>query len=195
MDHPLLSETLSSYALLYHYERRLDDALPLYRRAHAIDEKIYGRNHPLLGASLNNIGSLLREQGNYEEAREMLERAVLVMEASVGGDHPDLASVLGSLAQVLMMQEKYDDAQALLERGLAIRQSMGPDAVDVSYSLIDLACLELKRGRVVESIPKLEEALAMSESNLGVDHWRTVQVREALQRAKAALAHSSADVA
>ena len=40
---------------------KLEEALPLYKRSRAIDEKVYGPDHPEVATDLNNEAELLRE--------------------------------------------------------------------------------------------------------------------------------------
>jgi tetratricopeptide (TPR) repeat protein len=44
-------------------------ALPLFKRALAINEKALGPEHPLTATSLNNLAALLKDQGDYAGAR------------------------------------------------------------------------------------------------------------------------------
>jgi tetratricopeptide (TPR) repeat protein len=43
-------------------------AKPLFERALAIDEKVYGKDHPDVATNLNNLAGLLRDQGDYAQA-------------------------------------------------------------------------------------------------------------------------------
>ena len=40
---------------------KLEEALALYKRSRAIDEKVYGPDHPEVATDLNNEAELLRE--------------------------------------------------------------------------------------------------------------------------------------
>ena len=40
---------------------KLEEALPLYKRSRAIDEKVYGPDHPEVATDLNNEALLLQD--------------------------------------------------------------------------------------------------------------------------------------
>ena len=44
------------------FQGKLEEAGPLYQRALAIDEKVYGPDHPDVAGALNNWAQLLNEQ-------------------------------------------------------------------------------------------------------------------------------------
>ena len=46
---------------------KLDEALPLYKRSRAIDEKVYGPDHPEVATDLNNEAVLLRKMVSVVE--------------------------------------------------------------------------------------------------------------------------------
>jgi tetratricopeptide (TPR) repeat protein len=56
-----------------HAHARLDDALPLFRRALAIDEAAYGPDHPTVAIRLNNLAEALRDQGHPDQAQIALD--------------------------------------------------------------------------------------------------------------------------
>ncbi|CAN0560503.1 unnamed protein product, partial [Laminaria digitata] len=52
------------------------EALPLYKRSLAIDEKALGPEHPSVAISLNGLAGLFRTQGNYAEAGPLYKRSL-----------------------------------------------------------------------------------------------------------------------
>ena len=54
---------LNNLAMLLRGTNRLDEADEFYRRALAINEKIYGSEHPDVAITVNNLGAL-RQEGN-----------------------------------------------------------------------------------------------------------------------------------
>ena len=119
---------------------RLNDALPLFERALAIDEATCGPDHPDVSAALNNLAGALRDLGHPEQAQPLLERALAIDEAIYGPDHPDVATTLNNLALALRALGHPDQAQPLLERALAITEATyGPDHPTVAIRLNNLA--------------------------------------------------------
>ena len=77
---------------------QLAEALPLFQRALAIDEALYGPDHPEIATALNNLAFALRDLGRVGEALPLYERALAIAEAVYGPDHPNSQTVRGNLA-------------------------------------------------------------------------------------------------
>jgi hypothetical protein len=72
-------------------------ALPLFQRALAIAEAVYGPDHPVVSTDLNNLASALRDLGRAGEALPLFQRALAIAEAVYGPDHPSVAVIRGNL--------------------------------------------------------------------------------------------------
>eukprot|EP00959_Pyramimonas_sp_CCMP1952_P303380 6348928-Pyramimonas_sp.AAC.1 len=59
---------------------KYDDALPLYGRSLAIDEKVYGKEHPEVATDLNNLAVLYENMGKYDDALPLYERSLAIDE-------------------------------------------------------------------------------------------------------------------
>ena len=57
-----------------------DQALPLYRRALKIREKVLGPEHPDTATSLNNLAMLYQAMGAYEQALPLYQRTLKIIE-------------------------------------------------------------------------------------------------------------------
>ncbi|MDM8561902.1 tetratricopeptide repeat protein [Candidatus Marithioploca araucensis] len=101
-----------------------DQAKPLYERALAIREKVFGKEHPDVAESLNNLAALHEAQGNYDQAKPLYERALAIREKVFSKEHPDVALSLNNLASLHNSQGNYDQAKSLYERSLAIREKV-----------------------------------------------------------------------
>ena len=75
-DQPRVAGSLSMLAQLYVFQKKHEDAEPLYRRGVAILEKSLGPNHPDLAPTLEAYALLLRDLKRPAEAKEMEARAV-----------------------------------------------------------------------------------------------------------------------
>ena len=49
----------------FDFQGKLDDAVPLYLEALAIDEKVYGEDHPEVATDLNNLALLYKTQVRF----------------------------------------------------------------------------------------------------------------------------------
>src|SRR5271165_1887548 len=79
-----VATAINNLALLLRDTNRLAEAEPLFRRALAIDEKIFGPEHPDVATSLNNLGELYQAQGQYAKAEPLFQRALAIREKVLG---------------------------------------------------------------------------------------------------------------
>jgi tetratricopeptide (TPR) repeat protein len=96
------------------------EAVPLLRRALAIDERVFGAAHPGVAIRLSCLGMVLYDLGAAVEARPLLERALALSEQAAGPTSPEVAAALSNLALVLKALGAVGEAEALLERAVAI---------------------------------------------------------------------------
>jgi hypothetical protein len=103
-------------------------ALPLFERALAIAEAVYGPEHPVVSTGLNNLALALRDLGRAGEALPLFRRALAIAEAVYGPEHPVVSTRLNNLAGALRALGRAGEALPLLERALAIDEAVyGPD--------------------------------------------------------------------
>ncbi|MFT7835169.1 FxSxx-COOH system tetratricopeptide repeat protein [Saccharothrix sp. BKS2] len=150
---------------------RPDLALPLFERALAIDEAVYGSDHPAVASNLENLGLALRDLGRPAEARPLFERALAIDEAVYGSDHPAVASNLDSLGGALRALGLLVEARPLFERALAIYEAVyGPDHPAVAVRLNNLGLVLRHLGRPGEAQSLYERALVITEAVYGPNH-------------------------
>lgn len=75
---------MDNLASLYMQEGRYGEAMPLYERALAINEKVLGPTHPSVAINLNNLAQLFTRQGDYNKAEPLLKRALAIDEKRSG---------------------------------------------------------------------------------------------------------------
>src|SRR6266566_5753021 len=98
------------------------EAEPLYLRALAIREKIFGPDHNFTATSLNNLALLYRHLSRYGESELLYQRALSIREKVSAPDSPYTASSLNNLATLYRYQGRYSEAEPLYRRALAIRE-------------------------------------------------------------------------
>jgi tetratricopeptide (TPR) repeat protein len=151
-----------------------EGALPYFKRALAIREKVLGPDHPYTATSLNNLASLLQAQGDYQAALPYFKRALAIREKVLGPDHPATATNLNNLASLLQDQGDYQAAYSLYERALAIIEKvLGPEHPYTAISLNNLASLLQDQGDYQAALPYFKRALAITEKVQGPDHPAT----------------------
>ncbi len=184
---PKGSEELASYLLNQLAEYRhvalgaYPQARPLFERALAIQEEVFGPDHPQTAASLNNLALLLMDEGDFVASRPLFERALAIDEARFGPHHSDVGRDLNNLALLLMAQGDFASARPLFERALAIDEgNFGPNHPEIATELSNLAALLRAQGEFAAARPLLERALAIREKTPGADHPDTAKTLNGL---------------
>jgi tetratricopeptide (TPR) repeat protein len=104
-------ETESAARLLnqtgYYVGRRAQYAAaePLYQRALAIKEKVFGPEHPDTATSLNNLAFHYAVRGDFAAAEPLFRRAVAILESALGREHPNTVAVRDNYADLLRMMQ------------------------------------------------------------------------------------------
>ena len=73
------------------------EALPLYRKALRIYEKVLGLDHPDTALCYNNLALCLNAQGKAAEALPLYGKALRIREKVLGLDHPSPSKVCVTL--------------------------------------------------------------------------------------------------
>ncbi|WP_353735279.1 tetratricopeptide repeat protein, partial [Okeania sp. SIO2C2] len=156
---------------MYREQGNYTEALPLFQRSLAINEKALGVDHPQVALILNNLAALYQGQGKYTEALPLVQRSLAIREKALGADHPRVAASLNNLAELYREQGNYTEALPLFQRSLAINEkALGADHRDVAISLNNLALLYYLQGSYTKALPLLQRSLAIREKALGADH-------------------------
>ncbi|HSS51009.1 MAG TPA: tetratricopeptide repeat protein, partial [Thermoanaerobaculia bacterium] len=95
-------------------------AVPLLRRALAIDEKSLGPDHPTVASLLSNLAQVLQATNGLGEAEPLMRRALAIDEKGLGPDHPNVARDLNNLAELFQATNRLSEVEPLLRRALAI---------------------------------------------------------------------------
>ena len=95
-------------------------ALPMFERALALTEAVYGRDHPRMADTLTGMALHLRDRGDLSQAQALIERAVAIEEKAGGPRHPRLASALVGAGAIQRAAKDGAAASASLQRALAI---------------------------------------------------------------------------
>jgi len=170
-DNAGYSAYLNGLALLLQDTNRLAEAEPLFRRALAIAETLYGPKHPTVAIRLNNLALLLQDTNRLAEAEPLLRRALTIDEALYGPDHPDVARDLNNLAELLRATNRRAELEPLYRRVVTtFETSYGAERPQVAIALNNLASLLRETHRTAEAEPLYRRALAIDEASYGPDH-------------------------
>ena len=97
---------------------RYDESEPIYRRALAAFEQIYGPEHYEIAVNLNNLANVRYARGAMAEAEALLRRALAMKEHILGRQHPDTALTVNNLGVLLQSAGKRAEARRLFRRAL-----------------------------------------------------------------------------
>jgi tetratricopeptide (TPR) repeat protein len=125
--------------------------------------------------SLENRGAFAWNQANYTDAQRVYEQALVIRER-LQGTHPAVARTLNHLGQIAQARGEYAQASARYQRAFEIYEQ--------AYGLASLKSIQVQGNRAVtldelglsqQARVLLEEALALAERVLGVQHAETVR--------------------
>jgi len=143
-------------------------AEPLFRKALAIDERMFGRETRDVAIVVSNLGYLFYSAGDYAEAEKLWRRSLALDEKILGADDALLARDLNNLAQALDKKGDYDSAEPLFRRAVAIAEKkMSPDDPDLATCLNNFGELLKDKGDFAAAEPLERRALAIREKVLG----------------------------
>jgi len=162
------ARTLHDRALADWGAGRTADALPAFRRALEIRERVLGPDHPDLAATLAGMAGLYYDLGDFASSIAFHRRALAIRERALGPGHTDVATSLMRLANSIERSGDPAAAVPLHERALAIyERALGPWHPAVARSLNNLALAHTSLGRLALARPLYERSIAIRDSMLG----------------------------
>ncbi|HEX4460334.1 MAG TPA: tetratricopeptide repeat protein, partial [Polyangia bacterium] len=177
----LLPSFLSSLAASIASQGRTEEARPLFERARAEDERIYGPDHPIVGKILTQLGLLYSRAEQYDLSVATLQRARTILEDTVGPDSPSVATVLVNLGSTYESMNRIDLALPVERRAVEIWSRPGaPENPDLCYALQGLANSLMLHSDFDEAWTVAERAPARFEASYGPDHNDTSYAQELL---------------
>ena len=173
-DHPIVAITLGSLAQLLANLNRMAQAEPLFRRASAIYEKVYGPDDASEGTTLtlSSFALMLRLSGRIADAEPIYRRVLAMTEKRYGADDPRVAEALTSLASLQRAASHHTEAETLYRRALVIQEkNLARNPAAVAETLSDLADVLKDTRQLADAETLYRRALEIAKTNLGSDHW------------------------
>ena len=124
-DHLRVAITADNLAQAYRFQKRFDEAEPLYARAIKIAEKASPQGIETANI-LDHFSFLKEHEGKLAEAVELCQRALAIREKVSGADNQLVTPTLIRLGELYTAQRRYDHAEQTLKRALAIREKASP---------------------------------------------------------------------
>lgn len=176
-EHPDLASAFNTLAEMYRIQGDNVRAVPLFRRALAIREKVLPEQ-AVVAATLVSLALLYRDQGDYRRAALLLTRALAIDEKVYGPVHLEVASDLEHLGTVYFTIHDYNQAALLFQRALTIREKhLKPDDPAIAASLNNLAMLLIRaQGDLARAALLFQRALEIFEKAYGPKHPEVAKV-------------------
>ena len=168
---PVALQGMMNLAACYGAAGRTEEALKLYERSLALQQKLYGERHPDTVSAMGAMAGMLRSAGRVEESLRIAKRALVLTDELYGSADPRTAEAIEDLAACYAAAEKPDRAVKLLEQALEIlRQSLSdrhPRTVGVKNHL---AMSHVAAGEYREAMDLFEETVRDYVSLFGEEH-------------------------
>lgn len=150
-------------------------AEPLMRQALEIRRAVHGDRHPAVAFGLVDLAALLDRAGRPEEAEPLHREAVELFRGIYPDGHPALASALRQWGNALGRLRRVPEAQAAHREAVALtRRFVGPNTVDHSVALLDLAFALTMEGSHAEAAELAGEAHRVLTGLFGADNGMVV---------------------
>ncbi|CAF1070498.1 unnamed protein product [Adineta steineri] len=176
----LLDQTKNneSKAPIYHQlgsikddQGKYQEALALYEKSIAIDQKTLPPNHLYLAFSYNNIGLVHNNMGNYPKALSYYEKALEIKRQSLPPNHLDFAKSYIFIGAVHCSMSYYPKALSYYEKALEIQQqSLPPNHPDLASSYNNIGNAHAKMGNYPKAFSYYEKVLEISKQSLPPNH-------------------------
>ena len=166
-----LAASVARLASLIRFRGEPQRALPLYRRALALQERERGAVSAAAACALDNLALCLSECSQLREAIESTRRALQIYEREEGPDGENVSVCLANLAVMLEDAGDLLQAEQLCREALTRRRrAHGDDHVDVATALDNLSGILRRQGRTDSALEACRHAISIYERLLGPDH-------------------------
>lgn len=189
VDDPDVLYTLNGLGVLYLYQGRYEEAVPLLRRA--VDRMRHVRPGSYeLGEALGNVAGAYAALGRIEEALDVRQEAVAILEEAVGEEHPSTVIQRTSYASDLLLDGRVEAAQREAQR--AVDVAVRAFGVEHSYTAFaqNVAGQAYCAGEnAAVGAPLLRTSLETRRAVLPEGHWLVANGESLLGACLAALGH------
>ncbi len=137
----------------------------LYQEAIKMDEE--GTSLAYTELTLQNLANLYSWMGNYTKVEPLLKRALIIIEKNSGKESRAYAALMNDMGN-LYSDYDYKKAEEAYLEAMRIRENQFGKAVNLNtVTLSNLAIIYLQRARYSQAKPLMEEALAVTENEIG----------------------------
>ena len=169
-DHPDLVPSLTNLADVLIALLQFSRAITAMERAVAIDERHAGPDSPDVAEVLDHLGRALAGAARYDQALTVLERGLRIKERTLPGSDVRIARTLEDIAATLQRKGEYTRSGQVIRRAADLQQAANPNHPDYVRTLNLEAQQFWFEGSLLESKRLSEQAVALAEHTLRLDH-------------------------
>jgi tetratricopeptide (TPR) repeat protein len=167
-----VADAQESLAALYLAEGKVQEAEKLYRDALQKLENTADSNSVAFTDALDGLAAVSEKNGNSDEAARLRQRAQQVRWQE-----------MNTRVQQLGAEGRYGEALPIAEEALHLAEkTFGPDDLNVSRSLNNLAVVYRSVGKIAATEPLLQRAAQIAEKVLGPDNPTLAKLLENLAK-------------
>ncbi len=189
---PALADTLHNFAASLWWQRKYEEAQPLYLRSLAIRRRLFTGDSPEVAISLMHLGACKLSLGKLEEAHMLYVDALAMRQRIFGPENEMVASALNNLSKSYAEREDYTKAEELSRRALdMITKIKGPTDINTASASQNLALTLLEKGDFTAAKEAFGRALSIRRENYPLGHPVTANSLVGLARAKLQLGETA----
>lgn len=161
-DSPDLKEatTLTENVLKLAKEGKLNQAIPLAKRALEIRERLLPPNDPLIATSLSYLADLYIAKRDWGSAKPALQRLLQMQQQRVGPEDAAVSRTIERLAMAHLGEGSLGKAEEEYKRALQLKEKhFGADSLQVAQTLEGLATVYRARNDFDRGAPLYKRAL------------------------------------
>jgi tetratricopeptide (TPR) repeat protein len=167
-EHPLVALAVAHVADACFDHGQYEEAVPYYRRAEAIYQRLGLADGADFGRLERNFGWTLGALGRYEEAYKVQAEAIEILSRALGPEHRSVGTARYVLANLRREEGKLALARKEAESALAIlAHAEGEGGMDYALALTEMAEVELAEARFMQALGRSEQAIRGLERALG----------------------------
>ncbi|WP_223787736.1 serine/threonine-protein kinase [Marinicella meishanensis] len=119
------SQVYMQFAALHRSHNEFEQSTEYFKKALAINQRVYGDRHISLVGPLKGIGWNTMQYNDYAASIEYQNQALAISEKYFGVGHPNTSNAIYNLGHVYSNMEDYDQAFALYNRAIQIMVDNG----------------------------------------------------------------------
>ena len=170
-NNDLTASSIKNYALILHYEGKLEKAKELYEKAIAIQRRFTKPKNVELLEAINDYGTLNLDLGKYDESIKCFKEAYTLSVETFGKDNWDIIATLNNLARSYYFKGNLNTAEKLYRQALEMSYKLpNNDELQIAHISSNLAFIMHNKGDYKGALDLFKKSLDIREKILGANH-------------------------